>query len=121
MLHGDCVRRTKGEIGVYRTSFDNHCAARAIFGYLDHPFSRRYQYGWESESERLTAHQELLDHIEARPSVWRASLTQCLGFLRKRDAVQLWKEPDGRLGVHCPVNEEFPPVAVCWKGEAFAA
>jgi glyoxylate reductase len=57
MLHGDCTARYGGAVEPYLESFDNHLAAGAIFGYLDHPFSEEYQYGWSSEEARLDAHQ----------------------------------------------------------------
>lgn len=36
----------------------------SIFGYLDHPFSNEYQYGWLSEDERLNAHFKLLTTLK---------------------------------------------------------
>lgn len=64
MLHGDCILiDEKDSLRVYKESFDIAKRSNTIFGYLDHPFSERYQYGWLSEEQRKDAHLELIHYI----------------------------------------------------------
>ncbi len=120
MLHGDCYHRYGNSIDTYSQSFDQHLAARSIFGYLDHPFSDRYQYGWQDEPVRLAAHSQLIDHINSHSDIWWASLSELLGFLRQRDAVLVEASDNGTLTVEPPSDPERLPLAICWKGRQFA-
>ena len=120
MLHGDCYHRYGNSMDAYCQSFDQHLAARSIFGYLDHPFSDRYQYGWQDEPARLAAHRQLIDHINSHSDIWWASLSELLGFLRHRDAVLVEVSDDGTLTVEPPSDSERLPLAICWKGRQFA-
>lgn len=135
MLHGDCFERYGRDVGPYQESFDNHCRARSIFGYLDHPFSDRYQYGWSDETTRIAAHRRLLDHIGRTSDVWRPSLAGALDFLSRRNQVRLHVEGDGRLAWDglpddgTPRTERATPTQrgarlamnICWKGRNVAA
>ncbi len=121
MLHGDCHARYGNSMDVYCASFDQHAAARAIFGYLDHPFSQRYQYGWCDEPARVAAHRQLIDHIRRHGDVWWASIVQVLDFLKRRDATSLAVDGDGRLSIEAPVEAATPPLAVRWKGQSLVA
>ena len=44
MLHGDCLSRGDDPIAPFRQAFDLAYDSASLFGYLDHPFSARYQY-----------------------------------------------------------------------------
>lgn len=119
MLHGDCYERAGNSIDVYRQSFDSHLAARATFGYLDHPFSPRYQYGWTDEATRVKAHSELIEHIGNRPEIWWANLSDVLDFLRRRDSVRLRVDANDQLAVETPAAAG-KPISIFWKGRRFA-
>jgi hypothetical protein len=119
MLHGDCYARGGNSIEVYRQSFDQHLAAGATFGYLDHPFSPRYQYGWTDEVTRLAAHGELIEHIGERPEIWWASLSEVLDFLRHRDAARIEGGSNGQFSV-AVASGERRPFSIRWKGRQFA-
>jgi len=121
MLHGDCYRRYGASIDVYRQSFDAHRAARAIFGYFDHPFSARYQYGWTDEATRIAAHTSLLEHIQSQPDIWRASIADVFDFLRWRDAALVEVDSDGRLSIEVQDDPAPQPLAILWKGREIAA
>jgi hypothetical protein len=120
MLHGDCFERYGRTVDTYQESFDNHRAGRSIFGYLDHPFSVRYQYGWADEASRLQAHGRLLAHIGRTSGVWRPNLRDALDFLRCRNAVSLHVEQGAHLRWHsCEDrngNGRTPHLAASWKG-----
>lgn len=65
MLHGDCILASGDPLLIFRQAFDSAKAGGAFFGYLDHPFSERYAYGWDSEDQRVTAHRDFIRHIKA--------------------------------------------------------
>lgn len=65
MLHGDCLLSQKDPLEIYKESFERSFRSQSFFGYLDHPFSDRYAYGWESEQQRANAHIELIEYIRS--------------------------------------------------------
>lgn len=92
MLHGDCYRNQGGNVDVYVTACALQRAARGIFGYLDHPFSPRYQYGWDSEDQRIQAHAQLIVAIRAETDVWFWNEQACFDFVQALSATELWLE-----------------------------
>jgi hypothetical protein len=121
MLHGDCYVRYGQTVDTYCQSFDQHLAARAMFGYLDHPFSARYQYGWPDEATRASAHRRLIEHIARQPDIWWASVVEVLDFLRFRDAVSVGIDARGRLRIERPRDASGPSLSIYWKGREHVA
>ena len=119
MLHGDCFARYGDSVDVYKQSFDQHRASRSIFGYLDHPFSPRYQYGWATEDARIAAHRELVAHIANCPNVWWASTSDVLDFLLKRDGAQISVNAE-KLVAQNIADDGLPRLCVRWKGRDHA-
>ncbi|PMS36903.1 polysaccharide deacetylase [Trinickia symbiotica] len=68
MLHGDCMLADGDPLSVFKQAFDFAYETNTFFGYLDHPFSPRYQYGWRTEEQRIRAHEELIAYIRRRAS-----------------------------------------------------
>lgn len=66
MLHGDCLLKEKDPLKIYKAAFDFAYQTKTLFGYLDHPFSPRYQYGWENEQQRTDAHIQIIDYIKSK-------------------------------------------------------
>lgn len=66
MLHGDCLLNTSDPISLYKEAYDIAFETDTAFGYLDHPFSKRYTYGWKSEEERSKIHGQLIDYIRSK-------------------------------------------------------
>lgn len=96
MLHGDCLLGGDDPIATYREAFDLALETRSIFGYLDHPFSARYQYGWRDAASRIAIHRALIDHVEARaarPLFLNEDGT--MDFLIRRSAVEFEEGPQG--------------------------
>ena len=88
MLHGDCMLAEGDPLRLYTESFAIARRARSLFGYLDHPFSDRYQYGWHSEEQRLRMHGELIGRIRSGGRVLFLSENDALDFLRARGAAR---------------------------------
>ena len=85
MLHGDCFHRYGNSVQPYIENFQRCRQAGSFFGYLDHPFSAAYQYGWDNETERLAAHETLIRAIRLETGVVWWSLQQCLDYLVLRN------------------------------------
>lgn len=66
MLHGDCMLAAGDPLSTFKEAFDLAFDTKTLFGYLDHPFSPRYQYGWLTEEQRVDAHEQLIAHIRSR-------------------------------------------------------
>jgi hypothetical protein len=66
MLHGDCMLAEGDPLAVFKAAFELAYETKTLFGYLDHPFSERYQYGWRTEAERIAAHEAFVSFIRSR-------------------------------------------------------
>ncbi len=64
MLHGDCMLNDGDPLATYKAAFDQARETKTLFGFLDHPFSPRYQYGWSDEETRVQRHRELIEYIQ---------------------------------------------------------
>jgi hypothetical protein len=112
MLHGDCMLQPGGDrLSVYKQAFDIAKQTRTFFGFLDHPFSARYQYGWSSELDRIHAHQDFISHIRSqsdRPLF--LNIDQAMSFLRFRAQARVALH-EGRVG-YFSAAEEGPEAAL---------
>ncbi|MCM2458003.1 hypothetical protein HGO37_21665 [Rhizobium sp. CG4] len=68
MMHGECVLAKGDRLAITKEAFLIALNSEMLFGYLDHPFSPRYDYGWGSETHRLDCHSEFLDFIKTETS-----------------------------------------------------
>ncbi len=96
MLHGDCMLNDDQSVQVYFDSFDLAYASQTIFGYLDHPFSERYSYGWLDEDSRIQAHLRLIEHINTRANTpLFLNEVQAMDFLYSKSQAALLEKRDG--------------------------
>lgn len=100
MMHGDCYAQQRESVAVHVEALDIQRAARGIFGYLDHPFSVRYQYGWLDKPQRLGAHKKLVEAIRLRPDVWFWTQRQCFDFVQILMRIELETGSDGKVSTH---------------------
>ena len=106
MLHGDCMLAEGDPLRIFKAAYDRAYETKTLFGYLDHPFSPRYQYGWNDELQRIEAHRALIAHIQARAdNPLFLDEIQALDFLRARAAIQLVREGGG-LSVTGPRRQQ---------------
>ncbi|OWJ63033.1 polysaccharide deacetylase family protein [Paraburkholderia caledonica] len=66
MLHGDCMLNQGDPLAIFKQAFDYAYSTNTLFGYLDHPFSERYSYGWRDETQRIDAHETLIAYIRSK-------------------------------------------------------
>ncbi len=120
MLHGDCLLKEGDPLAVYKAAFDRALEIKSLFGFLDHPFSERYQYGWANEETRASMHRELVRHI--RTSASRPLFLneiQALDFLRARAALEVTVTSGGFV-LSGSDNVELFNFGVEYCGELFA-
>lgn len=91
MLHGDCMRRDSGDpLAMPKAAFDSARAAGRIFGYLDHPISERYDYGWGSFDAQTAAHADLMAYIDSvAPDALWMSLSETLDWVYARAQITI--------------------------------
>lgn len=118
MLHGDCYAQQGESIDVHVEAFEAQYAAMGIFGYLDHPFSERYQYGWRDKAQRLEAHQKLVTALRAYPKVLFWNQKQCIEWVRSLVKIRLVTTANGVSALNLPENQLHQPVAR-YRGQNF--
>lgn len=118
MLHGDCLLAAGDLLAVYKQAFDLAYQTRTLFGYLDHPFSERYQYGWRDEPQRIDAHEQLIAYIrgKARNPLFMTEET-ALDFLAARARVSIVEEAGGIRACVPPGAPGAFAMGVEWRGE----
>jgi hypothetical protein len=93
MLHGDCLLVSGDPIAVSKEAFDLAYRTKTLFGFLDHPFSSRYQYGWSDEKQRSDAHRQLIEHMRSvAKSPLFLSEGSALDFFRRKATAQMMRE-----------------------------
>lgn len=114
MLHGDCMLAGDDPLAIFKAAFDLAKETSALFGYLDHPFSERYQYGWSDEEYRIARHRDFVSYIRQRATnPLFLSENAALDFLRAKMELQIQQDQAGyRLvnaseagGMLCPTVE----------------
>jgi hypothetical protein len=121
MLHGDCLLESADPIAVSKEAFDLACRTKTLFGFLDHPFSTRYQYGWRDEEQRSAAHRQLIGHVRsvAKSPVF-LSEGSALGFLRRKAAARVVRDGNGyRLEEEIDAGSSPLQFAAEYKGRTY--
>lgn len=96
MLHGDCMLSDEDPLRIFKAAYDRAFEVRTLFGYLDHPFSTRYQYGWTDEAQRIKAHRHFVEHIRTRSAnPLFLDEVQAMEFLRAKSAIQIVSDGTG--------------------------
>lgn len=106
MFHGDCMLEDGDSLAIFKGAYEQAKVSKTFFGYLDHPFSPRYQYGWITEERRIEAHMEFIEYIQ-RSSSNAVFLNQndALDFLFRKSVIRIC-ERNGQLQVDSPENED---------------
>lgn len=90
MLHGDCILDSYRPLQIYEQSFDYAYESQTLYGFLDHPFSDRYQYGWQDEASRIKTHQDFIHYIKTKAeNPIFLSEEDALDFLRLKSNINI--------------------------------
>ena len=104
MLHGDCYHNCGSSIDVYKDTYNDYLLNNGIFGYLDHPFSKEYWYGWLSEDERINVHQSLIKYIKFKcKNVVFWNLEQVLDWINEKVKMKI-NLNGNRIGIEKGIN-----------------
>lgn len=96
MLHGNCILDSYRPLQIYEQSFDYAYESQTLYGFLDHPFSDRYQYGWQNEASRIKTHQNFIRYIKikAKNPIF-LSEEDALDFLRLKSKININQDKKG--------------------------
>lgn len=93
MLHGDCVQKHNNPVHIYEQAFLTARKSGQFFGFLDHPFSERYQYGWETEDQRIEVHRNFIETMSTSGGeVLFANMENAFDFLQAKAGVKGYVE-----------------------------
>lgn len=119
MLHGDCMLAEGDPLAIFKQAFDQALATRTLFGYLDHPFSERYAYGWPDEATRIEMHRQLVAYIRGRAkNPLFMSEEEALDFMHAKASVNLILTKEGFALKGQPARQLL---AVEFRGECYPA
>jgi hypothetical protein len=126
MLHGDCLLADSDPLRVYKKAFRNAKDTGQFFGYLDHPFSERYTYGWANEAERQQAHGDFIDFMigecaRAEASLMFVNEETCLDFLLEKSSTDIRFDTDCGTFSVSRTHAAGLPLSVGYEGRVVAA
>jgi hypothetical protein len=107
MLHGDCYAQQGESVETHLRAFAAQHAAGGIFGYLDHPFSERYSYGWRDAPQRLEAHRKLVSAMRGFDGVLFLNQKACFDWVRLLNRIGLFLDGDEVRAFNLPRAGEF--------------
>ncbi|MGX6571145.1 polysaccharide deacetylase [Cupriavidus necator] len=117
MLHGECMLAEGDPLAIFKQAFDVARDTGTLFGYLDHPFSERYAYGWQDERSRIDAHRALVAYIRQssdKPLFMNEDIA--MDFVRAKSLTQVVAGGDGYRIAAAPVHVGDLAFAVEYKG-----
>jgi hypothetical protein len=125
MFHGDCLLANSSDpLSVFKEAFRLARDGGEFFGYLDHPFSERYSYGWSSEQARLDAHSEYLTYLDEACSeepLLFVNEDACMRFIKDKSAAMI--DFDGAsqdFAISTTVAADLP-LAIRYRGQTIRA
>jgi hypothetical protein len=124
MLHGDSMLAGGDPLRVFKEAFRLAQDSSEFFGYLDHPFSERYAYGWPDEETRIATHSNYLDHLEATSGGGRLLFVNedtCMQFIKEKAAAEI--KYDSTLAKYTISKGQAAgfPISIGYRGNVFEA
>jgi hypothetical protein len=125
MLHGDCMLAgSEDPLSVFKEAFRLARISHEFFGYLDHPFSERYAYGWHSEKTRLDAHAAYLSHLEeqcnSEPLLF-VNENSCMRFIKEKSEVLIEYDEETQGYAISRTEAAGFPLSISYRGEIHRA
>jgi hypothetical protein len=118
MLHGDCYHRRGNSIEIEKQSFKNYYNSKKLFGYLDHPFGD-YDYGWKSEEERLSVHEEFINYINSFDNVKWMTCTEILDFVVDKSNLEILIDENNELVLKRTSHNSKEKIKVLYKNKEY--
>ena len=96
MLHGDCLTSTRS-IDDYLKNFYLFSKIGYSTGFLDHPISQRYDYGWNNNQRQINAHKKIIEYL----------LSENIKFVNQKEIFERLKSKDElKIEVIEKINEQ---------------
>ncbi len=126
MLHGDCLSLGDDLIRIYKEAFRIAQQTGQFFGYLDHPFSERYTYGWANETQRRQCHGDFLDFMVAECARAQAPLLfvneeTCLDFMLGKASTDIMFDQARKTVAVSQTHAAGLPLSIGYEGRIVAA
>lgn len=112
MMHGDCLLNEDDPLRIYKEAFDQALLSNTFFGFLDHPFSPRYQYGWKTEAQRIAAHLELLNYMRSQSDIVFFNENACLNFMIDKSNTKIELDERNRATLMTENKQSQHPVGM---------
>ena len=90
MLHGD-IAESKNSLKDYYKIIKLFKHSKMIFGYLDHPFSKRYKYGWGNEKKRINYHRKIVEYLKQKRFTFY-NISKISEFIQNKHKIILKKD-----------------------------
>lgn len=87
MIHGD-ILKTNEDLKRYYEIIDQYKNSRTIFGYLDHPLSKRYSYGWKNEETRIHFHKKIINYLKKKKFTF-LSIIEVFRFIKNKNKIKI--------------------------------
>lgn len=125
MLHGDCMLAgSEDPLSVFKEAFRLARVSHEFFGYLDHPFSERYAYGWHSEGARVDAHAAFLsfleDQCDSEPLLF-VNEDRCMRFIREKSEVLIEYDDETQRYAISRTEAAGFPLSIGYRGKIHRA
>lgn len=121
MLHGESMLSGDEPLSVFKQAFDIAYKSQTFFGYLDHPFSSRYQYGWDTEEQRIAAHQVFIAYMKGHDGVLFANENDAMDFLSHRAEVNIQQHGQSyTVSSSAATIQTKWPVSIGYKGLTYS-
>ena len=105
MLHGDIMKK-KTSINIFYETIKSFKRSKMIFGYLDHPFSERYKYGWDGEKDRIQCHSRIIKFLRKEKFKF-LGLNQILRFINDKSNIVIKKNKNYFTVLKTTINTPY--------------
>lgn len=87
MLHGDCLSPQR-KIDDYLYAFSLYSKLGFSIGFLDHPISQRYDYGWGSKDRQVNSHKKIIEFL-LKEKIKFVSQEEMFNRLKSKDMLEI--------------------------------
>ena len=118
MLHGDCINKNRS-IKEYFKSIKLLSNLNYSFGYLDHPISERYDYGWGNQENQVSAHRQIINFC-FKNSIKIISQAELFKRLKAKDDLKIFLiKKNGKEFISIN-NTSFEEISIVYKNNIYS-
>lgn len=117
MMHGDCINKNRS-IKEYFKSIKLLSNLNYSFGYLDHPISERYDYGWGSKENQVSAHLQIINFC-LKNTIKIISQAELFKRLKAKDNLKIFLiKKNGKEFISID-NTSFEEISIVYKNKIY--